>query len=173
MINDPLPADRLTRRREHLMSETTLAHARPDQRPHRAKVLAGALLAAVLAGGGAVAVAGVPSVLRQPDGSVAIDGHSLRPSYYGRTLTLKQLTALQDKHLAMSNVNNRELACHGVSLYFDTDAEADQYIADFEHRDQAAKTRHQLDSQQAAAGADPCADWQVPLPAFVQPTRAS
>lgn len=172
MTHDALLADRSNRRREHLMSETN-HHAQLAGVPRRAKLLAGALLATVLAGGGTVAVAGVPSVLRQADGSVAIDGQSLSPSYYGRTLTLEQLTALQDKHLATSNVNNRELACHSVSLYFDTDAEADRYMADFEQRDQAAKARRDNDAQQATNATDPCADWRAPLPTFSAPARTS
>lgn len=172
MSYDALPADRLDRRREHLMSETS-HHAQLARVSRRAKLLGGALLATVLAGGGTVAVAGVPSVLRQADGSVAIDGQSLSPSYYGRTLTLEQLTALQDKHLAMSSVNNRELACHGVSLYFDTDGEADRYMADFEQRDQAAEARHPSDAQQAANATDPCADWRAPLPTISAPARTS
>ena len=98
-----LPADRLARRREHLMSEITPGPARP----HRARrwIIVG-----------------------------AIDGRALRPVYQGHYLTMNEVAALQKKGKAMGSVVNEELACQGITLYFDTGAEVDAYNKDFNAR---------------------------------------
>ena len=89
---------------------------------------------------GIAAVAGPaqrgPAIWRQDDGSVAIDGSRLRPAYHGGYVTMGQIADLQRRGLAMGSVNSRELACQGISLYFDTEAERQAYLDDFERRDQ-------------------------------------
>lgn len=126
-----LPADRLARRREHLMSEITPGPARP----HRARrwIIIGSIATLAVAGGG-TALANGDAIWRQPDGSVAIDGQALRPVYQGHYITMNEVAALQKKGKAMGSVVNEELACQGITLYFDTGAEVDAYNKDFNAR---------------------------------------
>ncbi len=142
---DPLKVDRvflderrLRRRKDHLMDEIT-RHEQTGRKPApRVGMLASITVGAVLLTGGAALashVLGGPSIWRQDDGSVAIDGGSLRPAYHGRYLTADELADLQDQGLATISANNRELACQGISLYFDTDAEWQAYLDDFEARE--------------------------------------
>ena len=144
------------------MSKTT-TRGRSHRRPRRTVLLAGAALAAVLAGSGALAVTGSPAVVRQSDGGVAIDGQALAASYHGRVLTPGELETLSGQRPDITSVTNRETSCHGVSLLFDDDAQADRCIANFTQRKQQADDRHRTDPQ-GSAPSDPCADWQAPLP---------
>lgn len=163
----PLPAERLALRREHLMSETTPSSRRRGL-SRRAKVIVGGVLAASVAGGG-LAAAGGPSVFRRSDGVVEIDGQHLTPLYYGQRLSLDQVKALNKQHKAMVSVNNVEVGCHGVSLYFDTPAEADAYGRDFTARLRALRAKQEVDGTLAAhLAGDPCADWRTPLPTFTR-----
>jgi hypothetical protein len=168
--DEPLPADRLARRREHVMSET--ATTAPSRRglSRRGKATIGGLLAATVAAGGGLAAAGGPSVFRRADGVVEIDGQHLTPLYYGQRLTLDQVQALNKQHKAMVSVNNIEVGCHGVSLYFDTPAEADAYGRDYTARLKAMRAKQKTDGTLAAhLAGDPCADWKTPLPRFTRP----
>jgi hypothetical protein len=164
----PLPADTLARRREHLMSETT---AQPSRRrlPRRWKALVGGVLAVSVAGGG-LAAAGGPGVFRLSDGAVEVDGQHLTPSYYGQAITLDRVRELNKQHKAMASVQNVEAGCHGVVLYFDTQAEADAYGHDFSTRLKAMRAKEKADGTLAAhLAGDPCADWKAPLPTFTRP----
>jgi hypothetical protein len=165
--DEPLPADTFARRRKHLMSETT------DQRrrlTRRTKALIGGLLAAAAVGGGTVAVAGTPGVFRRDDGVVEVDGQHLTPLYYGQAIPLYRVQELNKQHKAMVSVQNIEAGCHGVVLYFDTQAEADAYGQDYSTRLKAMRAKAKADGTLAARLAgDPCADWKAPLPTFTKP----
>lgn len=165
----PLPADRLARRREHLMSETVATAPRRRVLSRRGKALIGAVLAVSVAGGG-LAAAGGPSVFRRADGLVEIDGQHLTPLYYGQRLTFEQVKDLNKEGKAMASVQNLEAGCHGVGLYFDTPVEADAYGKDFTTRLKAMRAKQKADGTLAAhLAGDPCADWRTPLPTFTRP----
>lgn len=61
------------------------------------------------------------------DGS--INGAELATLYKGRLLSPRDLYLLQRKGLAQAGVVSGPLACRGVSLQFDSEAEADAYMA--------------------------------------------
>lgn len=156
---DPLSFDqpalsehRLRRRKDHLMDEIARQEHPRRQPARRISAIVSIAAAAVLVTGGAALashVLGGPSIWRQDDGSVAIDGSALRPAYQGRYLTADELADLQAQGLATISANNRELACQGITLYFDTDAQWQAYLDDFEARDTG-------DAATPAAGSDPC-----------------
>jgi hypothetical protein len=165
----PLPADRLARRREHLMSETVATAPRRGL-SRRGKALIGAVLAVSVAGAGGLAAAAGPGVFRRDDGMVQVDGQNLTPLYYGQTRTLDQVQDLNKERKAMVSVQNVEAGCHGVVLYFDTQAEADAYGRDFTGRLKAMRAKQQADGTLAAQLAgDPCTGWKAPLPTFTPP----
>lgn len=168
-IDEQLPGDRLARRREHLMSETAEHRTGSARLSRRSKLIIGAFLSAALAGGGGLAAAGGPAVLRQSNGVIMIDGAQLVPLYYGQRLSLKQVQDLNKDHKAMFSVNNIEVGCHGVSLYFDTDAEADAYGEDYVTRAKALQAKRARERTSEHTPADPCADWKAPLPTFSHP----
>lgn len=144
-----LPADRLARRREHLMSEITPV---PAHRRARRWVIIGSIATVAVAGGGA-ALANGDAIWRQPNGAVAIDGRALRPVYQGRYVSLDEVAALQKRGKAMGSAVNEELACQGITLYFDTEAELNAYNKDFD-------TRHPLTAAPTPAPTtDPCAKY--------------
>lgn len=146
-----LPERRLALRKAHVMSEITMA-ATTERPRRRATVVLVAVGASLAIGGGVAVAAGVNggSIWRQADGSVAIDGSQLRPAYQGRYLSASELSDLQAKGKAMASANNEELACQGISLYFDTEAELEAYNADFD-------ARHPMTSRVADSTGDPCA----------------
>lgn len=154
----PLPVDRLARRKEHLMQEIT---ARPSRSARRLKVLVGGLLAIAAIGGGTVAIAGTPAVFRQDNGVVAIDGEQLQPMHYGRAASLDQIGDLNAAGKAKFNLNTVELACKGVTLYVDTEAEADAYGKGYTQRARAVAAHK---AAQAAPATDPCQLWTEPVP---------
>jgi hypothetical protein len=163
----PLPVDTLASRREHLLSETT---TQPSNRrlPRRWRILIGGVVAVSVAGGG-LAAAGGPGVFRRSDGIVEIDGQHLTPSYYGQAITLDRVQELNKQHKAMVSVQNVEAGCHGVVLYFDTQAEADAYGQNYSTRLKALRAKQKADGSLAARLAgDPCADWKAPLPTFTE-----
>lgn len=139
-----LDAYRLAQIREHLMSEISTetpavsSNASRETKARRRRVTRPAILASFIAvalvGGGAVATTN--TIWRQPDGTVAIDGSALRPVYHGRYLSQVELKSLEVQGKATVSANNRELACQGISLYFDTPVERDAYLADFETRNE-------------------------------------
>lgn len=129
-----------------------IGREKPSRPARRVGTVAAVTTAVVLVTGGAAMashVLGGPSIWRQDDGSVAIDGSTLRPAYQGRYLNADELADLQDQGLATIGANNRELACQGITLYFDTDAQWQAYLDDFEARDTG-------DAATPAAGSDPC-----------------
>ena len=81
-----------------------------------------------------LAVAGPGAAVRQDNGVVAVDAQRLSTSYRGRTLALAEIEDLNDDARATISVTDRELACHDVSLYVDTQAEADRYADGHEAR---------------------------------------
>jgi hypothetical protein len=117
--------------------------------------------------GGTFAVAGGTGVWRRSDGVVEIDAQSLTPLYYGERLSVGQIVKLNEQGKAMAAVVNIEAACHGVDLYFDTQAEADAYGADFVSRQKALRAAQKANGTfTATPPEDPCTDWLAPLPTF-------
>ena len=114
-------------------------------------VVATTTTAVLVTGGAALAshVLGGPSIWRQDDGSVAIDGSTLRPAYEGRYLTADDSPTCRTRAWRRSARTTVELACQGITLYFDTDAQWQAYLDDFEARDTG-------DAATPAAGSDPC-----------------
>ncbi len=55
----------------------------------------------------------------------------IRPAYQGHLLTTADVAALRAQGRAVTSALNRELACQGVELYFDTTDERDAYLADY------------------------------------------
>jgi hypothetical protein len=145
-----LPADRLARRREHLMNEITPTPQPAHPRRARRWAVIGGITALVAVGGGAALADGNP-IWRQTDGSVAINPGLLRPAYEGRYLTEAELAALQSHGRASASANNEELACQGITLYFDTEAQRDAYNTDFDARYPSNSSR-----PTASPSADPC-----------------
>ncbi len=166
---DPYPhlaADRFARRRDHLMNEIS-AQATTPTTTHRhdaasvagtswwrrrpAAIGAGALIAVGALGLGASAVAANGfMVTRQPGGMVAIDLGQATGVYQGRVVTLTEVENLNKNGQAMVSIANRELACQGVMLYFDTQAQADDYARGYAQRE---KTRR---ATSATTSSDPC-----------------
>jgi len=129
--------------------------------------MAGGGAVAAVARGGAVAPTGGPAVWRGSDGGVGIDASRLTPLYYGERVSPQQVLDLNEHGKAMAGVQNVEAACHGVTLYFDTGAEADAYGADFTSRLRAMRAREKADGTFVDhPPADPCAEWTAPLPTF-------
>lgn len=154
-LGPDLEERRLARRKAHLMDE--IGRQAPAHE-HRRRVVIGlaAAAAVTLALSGAAGLlhqrGSGPVVWRQDDGTVAIDGSRLRPVYEGRYVTLNELRHLTDMGKATTSVNNVELACQGISLYFDTWDEVEVYSDDFEVRQRAYREAN----PEAEAGADPC-----------------
>lgn len=167
-VGPTLDEHRLARRRRHLMTELTTtpdarpAAARPRPRPgRRTLVIAGVAVAAAGLAGAAIAIThhDGPAIWRQADGSVAIDGQALRDVYQGRYVTPDEVTRLQADGKAMAGVVNRELACQGITLLFDTDAEVQAYQDGF-------TARHGHEPTSLPEGTDPCAAY-ADSPRFV------
>ncbi len=159
-LGPSLDERRLALRKVHVMSEITKKTKKPRQRPRAAAILVATGLSLAVTGGVALAANQLHGAIwRQDDGSVAIDGVQLRPAYEGHYLSSNELKDLQAHGKAMASANDPALACQGISLYFDTEAERDAYNADFD-------ARYPIGSDQRGAGEDPCApyaDW----PSFV------
>ena len=135
--------------------------ARPSRSARRLKVLVGGLLATAAIGGGTVAVAGTPAVFRQDNGMVAVDVGQLQPMHYGRTVSLDQIGDLNAAGKAMFSLNTVELACKDVTLYVDTEAEADAYGKGYTQRAKAVAARK---AAQATPVTDPCQLWSEAVP---------
>ena len=157
LMGPELPERRLARRREHLMQEIDAQGRRQGAGRRRLLVTVAAVgAAAVLVTGGAavaVQVATGHPIWRQQDGSVAIDGSALRLAYEGRYLDLGELQRLQSQGKATISANNRELACQGISLYFDTDNQLQAYLEGFERRD----AQYKAEAATLPPADDPCA----------------
>ena len=128
---------RVARRKAHLMNEIdSKVRGRAPRRRLVLTVVAVAGVAAALTGGAAVLhLATGGSVVPQGNGQYAIDGSTLRPVYQGRYVSLNELEHLKSEGKATTSVNNAELACQGISLYFDTDEQLQAYMDDFAARD--------------------------------------
>ena len=114
---------------EHLMNE--IQHEDRHVSTHRKRWTWGAaagVAALVATGGGAIAAAGSPDVVRQSNGVVAIDTSHLQLVHDGHVVSGDE--AKQFHIIA----NNRELACQGITLAFDTDAYQAGYKLRLEHR---------------------------------------
>jgi hypothetical protein len=166
-----LDAGRLARRKEHLMAEITRtatssatqrSAARQPGQWWRSRTAVITAITAVALAGGTVAAATMPAVFRQDNGVVAIDGSALKPAYQGTTLSGQQLADLQKQGKANFSANNQELACQGISLYFDTEAERQVYLTAFQPRWIAAMAQEKKKPTQ-----DPCAAY-ASSPRFVQ-----
>jgi hypothetical protein len=101
----------------------------------------------LLAAAAAVVVAFSGAGTRAPDEPANAGVTAVRPAYQGRYLTPGDVATLQAQGLATAEVLNRELACQGVELYFDTAAERDAYVADYAAR---------FPVEPAYVDADPC-----------------
>ena len=102
---------------------------------------------------------------------VAIDAAALRPVYAGRLLTADDLARLQASGQATISANNRELACQGISLYFNTEAQRESHLRDFQRRHSALRAA----SAQAIAGSrtargNPCTEYAA-APSSITSTR--
>ncbi|MBU4213543.1 MAG: hypothetical protein KJ792_02675 [Actinobacteria bacterium] len=106
-----------------------------------------------LTASGCATGATAPAVSRNSDGSVAIDASRLRPVYDGRYVTADQLGDLQQQGRATAGVNNRELACQGITLYVDTEAQTQAVQDDFDRRHPVATPA----VKESDTAADPCA----------------
>lgn len=102
---------------------------------------------------------------------VGIDGQQLRGYYYGRTLNLDKVEDLNDDGKAMISITTIELACRGVSLYVDTDAENERYGDGYKARLEAVEAKRQaaLATGVGPEATDPCALWTAPI-AELQPS---
>ena len=147
---------------------------RPSRLARLGRVLAGALVVAVLGSGaaavagtrGAGAGAGLPAVYTQDDGVVALNWDAVDDAWYrSEVIALDRVEDLVDDGKAMYGTHNIELACHGVVAVFDTLAEEQAYSAGFEARMQAVAEQQQaLAPGPDPADADPCAWWKDPVP---------
>lgn len=183
---DPYPrlaSDRLARRRDHLMNEisahtttqTTPRHTDPVTdgpaegawwRRRPALIGVGAVIAVGGLGLGASAVAANGfMVTRQPGGMVAIDLDQATGVYQGRVVTLAEVANLNKNGEAMFSIANRELACQGVMLYFDTEAQADDYGRGYAKRETA---RRAVAASTSGDTGDPCQGYSD-TPNFVPP----
>jgi hypothetical protein len=63
--------------------------------------------------------------------AAALATAAVRPAYQGHFVTADEVAELQAQGLAEAPVLNRELACQGVELYFDTADERDAYLAGY------------------------------------------
>ena len=129
--NSDIAADRLARRREHLMSQISQpepAHTRSRARTRWTIGAAASAVALAVGGGTWAAVADSPAVFRQDNGVYAIDTSRLQPVHDGRVLTPEQASKF---HISSFN---SELACQGIYLVFATDAEQDAYTRKFSVR---------------------------------------
>ncbi len=126
------------------------------------QLVAAAVALLALAVSGCAARTATPVVSRNTDGSVAIDASRLRPVYDGRYVTADQLEELQRQGKATAGVTNRELACQQITLYVDTQAQAQAVQDDLERRHPMATLAT------AAPGdvSDPCAPF-ADSPRFV------
>ena len=107
------------------------------------------------------AVANGSAVSRMEGGFVAIDAARLTPQRYGRNVSLAEIEWLNRQGKAMFNVSNVELACHGITLVFDSQTEADAYGRAFLQRAKAVR------AERRATGVndtDPCAGWHGAIP---------
>ena len=174
---DPYPVlapDRLARRREHLMNEiitttatqTTNAQAgsqsataRPWWRRRPAALGVGALIAVGGLGLGASAVtANGFMITRQPGGVIAIDLNQATGVYRGRVVSLAEVEKLNNRGQAMFSIANRELACQGVMLYLDTEAQADAYGRGYLQRQRARSAA--ASTSPTTNSADPCQGYE-------------
>ncbi len=132
-IGPGLGAAEASRRREHLVTEAAM---RAEAARRRRRVWGVSAVATLMLGGvgGGMAIAQGHGIERGPGGETVIDNDALSPAYQGHKITSEELAQLKSRGLARSAVSNAELACRGVILYFDTDAEADRYISDFAER---------------------------------------
>lgn len=159
-----IAADRLARRREHLMTE--INKPEPTRSRFRTRWTLGAAAAgtvALVAGGGTwAAIADTPAVTKQDNGIYAIDTSHLHPVYNGRVLTLEQASGF---HISSYN---RELACQGIYLVFAAQDEQDTYTKQYNVRLKARLS--------TAAGrdarVDPCTT-VTDAPRFVSPAPAA
>lgn len=170
--NDPYPllaTDRLARRRDHLMNEISAqtaaqapssrhaagsATARSRWRRRPAVIGLGAVIAVGGLGLGTSTVAANGFIVtRAPGGVIAIDLEQATGVYQGRVVTLAEVQNLNTNGQAMFSIANRELACQGVMLYFDTEAQADDYGRGYAQRE---KARRAATTPTSAVSGDPC-----------------
>lgn len=92
-------------------------------------------LSVVLVGGlAATAVAIGTAVSRDENGVTIVDTEHLEPMYDGVVITQEALARLVADGKATIAINSPELACQGVTLYVDTQAEADAYDRQYRAR---------------------------------------
>ena len=82
----------------------------------------------------ALLLSGASTQPSQDGQTTSVGVAAVRPVYHGQYVTPSDLATLQAQGLATAEVVNRELVCQGVELYFDTSAERDAYLADYDAR---------------------------------------
>lgn len=87
------------------------------------------LAAFVLLTGPGAAIAEGPVVSRTAPAGLAAGG--LRPAYHGHHVSPNDVAALQSQGKATASAVNRELACQGIELFFDSPGERDAYLAEY------------------------------------------
>jgi hypothetical protein len=146
--NEP-SAERLVMRRDHIMKHISTPRSTFGGMRPRAWIAGLAGGVAIATGAGViVANAGSPNVTSQSNGVVAIDTRGLQPSYHGTILTTAQMRALHAEGKATASLQNREAACQGVYLLFDTLGQSDSWESDY----LARRTKDQV----AEPSSDPC-----------------
>jgi hypothetical protein len=68
------------------------------------------------------------------ESGAALGAAAVRPAYQGHYVSPSDVATLQAQGLATDPVLNRELVCQGVELYFDTPAERQAYVAEYDAR---------------------------------------
>ncbi|MDQ1724768.1 MAG: hypothetical protein QOG52_1796 [Frankiaceae bacterium] len=137
-------------------------NGQPSWRRSRRVWVAALVAGLVVTAGGVAAEAGSPAVSRNENGVVGIDLSQVRAVYEGHYISYAEVQKLNDSGRAMVSVNNRELACQGISLYFDTEDQRQAYIRDFEVRNKAI--------DRSATTGDPCAPF-ANSPRFAPPAQ--
>lgn len=112
---------------------------------------------ALSVGGGVAATADTPEVYRQDNGVVAIDGSRLQVSYAGHRISDRKLAALQKRGKGGTGISNRELACQGITLFVDTEAELQAYQQGFAARQEQRRVTRGASG--ASSSADVCAEF--------------
>lgn len=164
-----LAPETFARRRDHFLNEISavtttraaihnrVAGPRTELSWWRRRSAAIGAAAVVAVGSLSVGVSAVAAngfmVTRQPNGMVAINLDQATGVYQGRVVTLTDVQNLNKNGQAMVSIANRELACQGVMLYFDTESQADDYARGYAQRE---KARRAAPASTSSDTGDPC-----------------
>lgn len=164
---------RLFRRREHLLSEIDRTAPTARRRVVRATLVAAISIGGLAGGGAVVATASAPAVHRGASGLDVIDGSNLQPYYNGARVTPERIRELRQEHKAMFELGDMELACQGIELFVDTQAQADAYSATTKPRMlarvEAMRAAHEAGRTYTDPPGDPCAGLPTAPPVLPAP----